>query len=110
MRRRVVPIGRKEKCKVTSREKELSSELDLRIAILAADRDGSKGLYSGIKKVFRDNVFIQRCQWHNNREMLSIIYPKVCSKHGAGSFKRPTKSPPMKRLRKRSTGLRQNLC
>ena len=36
MRRRVVRIGQKGKCKVTSREKEFSSELDVRIAMIQA--------------------------------------------------------------------------
>ena len=38
MGRRVVRIGQKRKCKVTAREKELSSELDVRIAILPDGR------------------------------------------------------------------------
>ncbi|MBW1732550.1 MAG: hypothetical protein JRH08_16735 [Deltaproteobacteria bacterium] len=36
MGRRVVRIGEKGKCKVTSREKEFSSELDVRIAMIQA--------------------------------------------------------------------------
>ena len=45
MKRRVVRIGEKGKCKVTAREKELSSELDVRIAILPGGRQGFKLSY-----------------------------------------------------------------
>jgi transposase-like protein len=38
--------------------------------------DGSKGLYSGIKKVFRDKVLIQRCQWHKRENVVSYL-PKA---------------------------------
>ena len=35
--------------------------------------DGSKALYSGIKRVFRDKVFIQRCQWHKRENVMSYL-------------------------------------
>ena len=35
--------------------------------------DGSKGLYSGIKNIFRDKVFIQRCQWHKRENVVSYL-------------------------------------
>ena len=35
--------------------------------------DGSKGLHSGIRKVFRDKAFIQRCQWHKRENVVSYL-------------------------------------
>ncbi len=38
--------------------------------------DGSKGLRSGIKKVFGENVHVQRCQWHKRENIVSYL-PKA---------------------------------
>jgi len=35
--------------------------------------DGSKGLYSGIKKAFRERIFIQRCQWHKRENVVNYL-------------------------------------
>ncbi|MBW1668251.1 MAG: transposase [Deltaproteobacteria bacterium] len=60
--------------------------------------DGSKGLYSGIKKVFRDKVLIQRCQWHKMENVVSYLH-KECKIHGEGSFRGPMRSRNMRRPR-----------
>ena len=35
--------------------------------------DGAKGLRSGIKRVFRDKAFIQRCQWHKRENVVDYL-------------------------------------
>ena len=35
--------------------------------------DGSKGLYSGVKKVFGEKAHIQRCQWHKRENVVSYL-------------------------------------
>lgn len=35
--------------------------------------DGSKGLRSGIRKVFRDKALIQRCQWHKRENVVDYL-------------------------------------
>jgi transposase-like protein len=38
--------------------------------------DGAKGLRSAVRKVFRDKVIIQRCQWHKRENVISYL-PKT---------------------------------
>ena len=38
--------------------------------------DGAKGLRSAVRKVFRDRVIIQRCQWHKRENVISYL-PKA---------------------------------
>lgn len=35
--------------------------------------DGAKGLRSAVRKVFRDRVIIQRCQWHKRENVISYL-------------------------------------
>ena len=35
--------------------------------------DGSKGLYSGIRKLFGDRALVQRCQWHKRENVVSYL-------------------------------------
>ena len=38
--------------------------------------DGGKGLRSAVKKAFRDQVLVQRCQWHKRENVVSYLSKK----------------------------------
>ena len=38
--------------------------------------DGGKGLYKGVKAVFGEQAFIQRCQWHKRENVLKYLNEK----------------------------------
>ncbi len=50
----------------------LSRGLNIDEGVLAVV-DGSKGLISGVRKVFADKVLIQRCQWHKRENIVSYV-------------------------------------
>ncbi|MFG0211442.1 transposase, partial [Streptococcus suis] len=35
--------------------------------------DGSKGIYAAVAKTFRNEVVIQRCQWHKRENVVSYL-------------------------------------
>ncbi|MBU0769493.1 MAG: transposase [Proteobacteria bacterium] len=55
--------------------------------------DGSKGLHSGVKKVFKNHVLFQRCQWHKRKnvsEHFSKAEQPFIKKRMQRAYERPT--------------------
>ena len=50
----------------------LARGLDVSEGILAVI-DGSRGLFSALRRAFRDRVVIQRCQWHKRENVVSYL-------------------------------------
>jgi len=52
-------------------DRGLSTEYEILFII-----DGAKGLYKGIKSVFKEKAIFQRCQWHKRENVVSYL-PKL---------------------------------
>ena len=81
--------------------------LDLSAGALAV-LDGAKGLRSGVLAVFKNQVLIQRCQWHKRENVIAHL-PKAEQKSWRGrlqrAYQRPTYQEASKALKELRTEL-----
>ena len=70
--------------------------------------DGAKGLKSGVRAVFKDEVLIQRCQWHKRENVISYL-PKTEQKSWRGRLQRAYQRPTYEEARKALKGLGEEL-
>jgi len=70
--------------------------------------DGAKGLRSGVLAVFKNQVLIQRCQWHKRENIVSHL-PKAEQKSWRGRLQRAYQRPTYKEASKALKELRTEL-
>ncbi|MBW2137561.1 MAG: transposase [Deltaproteobacteria bacterium] len=70
--------------------------------------DGSKGLYSGIRRVFRDKALIQRCQWHKRENAVSYL-PKAIQDTWRRKLQRAYEKPTYEEARAELNRLKNEL-
>jgi putative transposase len=70
--------------------------------------DGAKGLRSGVHAVFKDQVLIQRCQWHKRENVISYL-PKTEQKSWRGRLQRVYQRPTYEEASKALKGLGEEL-
>lgn len=70
--------------------------------------DGAKGLRSGVRAVFKDQVLIQRCQWHKRENVISHL-PKTEQKSWRGRLQRAYQRPTYDEASKALKGLGEEL-
>jgi putative transposase len=70
--------------------------------------DGAKGLRSGVRAVFKDQVLIQRCQWHKRENVISYL-PKTEQKSWRGRLQRAYQRPTYDEASKALKGLGEEL-
>ena len=70
--------------------------------------DGAKGLRSGVQAVFKDQVLIQRCQWHKRENVISYL-PKTEQKSWRGRLQRAYQRPTYEEASKALKGLGEEL-
>ena len=70
--------------------------------------DGAKGLRSGVLAVFKNQVLIQRCQWHKRENVISHL-PKAEQKSWRGRLQRAYQRPTYKEASKALKELRTEL-
>ncbi len=64
--------------------------------------DGAKGLRSGLRKVFKDQVVIQRCQWHKRENVIASLPKKEQARWRQRlqrAYQRPTYAEATRELR-----------
>ena len=81
--------------------------LDLSEGALAV-LDGAKGLRSGVLAVFKNQVLIQRCQWHKRENVIAHL-PKTEQKSWRGRLQRAYQRPTYKEASKALKELRAEL-
>jgi putative transposase len=71
--------------------------------------DGAKGLRSAVRKVFRDKVIVQRCQWHKRENVIRYL-PKgqqaTWRRKLQGAYSQPTYEAACQALNRLKPGLR----
>lgn len=70
--------------------------------------DGSKGLISAVRKVFKDRVLIQRCQWHKRENVVDYI-SKADQPFLRRQLQRAYERPIYNEARKELMAIRKNL-
>jgi len=70
--------------------------------------DGAKGLRSGVLAVFKNQVLIQRCQWHKRENVIAHL-PKAEQKSWRGRLQRAYQRPTYKEASKALKELRTEL-
>ena len=71
--------------------------------------DGSKGIRSAIRKVFKDKALVQRCQWHKRENVVSYL-PKKEQGYWRKRLQRAYERPTYEEARGALSKIRGELC